>query len=160
MDISQVLKTFFISLGFITTINIGFTPVEINTKNEQISLTCQLEGAVTKEIKQLILYSTKVGIEYKITLFSHDKKWTYIQNKSVLYESITDEFVITNNNEIIKKTKDFNEVVEELIIIKTPLEIKGRMVVIKAKLIIPEIKDNKIVESLWGNINPRMTYKF
>lgn len=160
MELSKIFKTLLISLGFVTTINISFTPPEIYSVNENLYIQSSLKGAVTKEVKELILSSTKVFIEYKITLFTNEKKWVYTQKKSIKINGLTREFEIENNDKEVLITKDLEKALKEFINIKSPLKTRGRIVVIKGRLIIPEIKDQNIVDSLWQGIEPRITYSF
>lgn len=160
MELSKVLKTIIISLGFAANLNIYFTPPVLLESESSLEIKTTLVNAVTKEVKELILSSTKVAIEYKITLFTNNKKLVYNQKKSLLYNSLTKEICLYDNDIEIKKTPNIEEAFNDLLEVKSPLKEKGRLVVIKARLLIPDIDDQSIVDSLWQNIDPRVTYNF
>lgn len=160
MDLNKLVKTFIISLGFTANLNIFFTPPVVLGPDNTLKIYSKLENAITKEVKELILSSTKVAIEYKITLFTSNKKLVYTQRKSVLYNSLTREIILFNNDEESLKTENIEEAIDELSKVSSPLKEKGRLVVIKARLIIPDLEDQSLADSLWHGIEPRVTYNF
>lgn len=160
MDLSKIIKTLILSLGLTTNLNIFFTPPEVSFIEESFQIETKLENAITKEVEALIMCSTKVGVEYKITLFTKNKKIVYNQNKSLLYNSLNSEISLFYNGDNIGHALTIKDAMDWLSTVKNPIKNKGRLVVIKAKLVIPDLNDQSLADSLWQGIEPRITYKF
>ena len=160
MNITRLFKSLFISIGLISTIQLGFTPITVEQKNQNYFIESSLEGAITRDIEELLRSATDIGIKFKTTIYSDEKKWTFIDNKKLSYNSLTDEYTLINNDLEWLKTGNNNEAYRAFTTINNQFDKSFRLIVIKAELDIPEINDEAIVASLWGNISPRVSYKF
>lgn len=159
MNITQLLKSLFISIGFISTIQLGFTPITITQNNSEYSFFTELEGAITNDIDELLHSGTDIGITFLTTIYSENKKWTFTDNKSLSYISLTDEYKLLNNAETITISRDKESIYEKFITVNHTFNRDFSLVVIRAELNIPDIKDESIIASLWGNVSPRASYK-
>lgn len=159
MNIAQLLKSLFISIGFISSIQLGFTPITITHNNSEYSIYTELEGAITSDIEELLHSGTDIGISYLTTIYSENKKWTFKDDKRLSYISLTEEYELFNNSETISVSRNRESIYKEFLTIKNRFNRDFRLVVIRAELDIPEIKDESIIASLWANITPRVSYK-
>lgn len=159
MNISQVLKSLFVSIGFISTIQLGFTPIVVIKNHNKYTIETELEGAITKDLEDLLHSGTDIGISFYTTIYSGNKKWTYSDKRQLSYKSLTNEYKLFNNSNLLSVSKDRAAIYNDFITVRHLFDRDFTLVVIKADLDIPAIKDQTLIASLWANITPRVSYK-
>lgn len=137
----------------------GPTVLFENSGHYQIST--RLENAINEDIAGLIENSTQVGIRFYFKAYSEDNLiYRYYLNKTLLYRSISEEFVLVVNQDQLV-FKDPVEALEALVSFQHNMQFQNpRYFILEAELMIPDIEDQGVIEGLWMNQQPRLRYTF
>ncbi len=150
-------------MGLVTYIELVafLAPVIIPLEDGRSEVNAGLENAITLEIDELIRESTKVGIAFDLTIYTEDNLiYRYREENFLRYHSLNDEYKFSNST-YTGDFREFDSAVNELTVFRHIIDIDNpRVMIIEAELLIPGIRNKELVESLWQNSSPRITYNF
>lgn len=136
-------------------------PVVLPVNSSLYEIETRLENAITEDLTGLIESSTQVGIRFYFKAYSEDNLiYRYYLSKTLLYRSITEEFVLEVNQEQ-QVFLDPLEALENLVSFQHSMEFQNpRYFILEAELLIPDIEDQDLIDGIWMNQQPRLRYTF
>ena len=161
--ITSALRRMAVVLGFVSVVNVGFQPLETEIHGGMLHLSAQLEGAVTEEVRALIEGASAVEIRYVISELDRDgEQREYVVSKRIALDTLAEEYHVTRSsapNEsaegIVLSSTHFDRARNELTRLDYRTERSGlSAVVVKARLYVPGVQDDSLVESLWAGQTP------
>lgn len=161
--IASALRRMAVVLGFVSVVNVGFQPLETEMHGETLHVSAQLEGAVTEEVRALIDGASAVEIRYVVSELDRDgEQREYVVIKRIALDTLAEEYRVTrmaggdaSSDAVVLSSTRFEHARSELTRLEYRTERPGlSAVVVKARLQVPGVRDDSLVESLWAGQTP------
>jgi hypothetical protein len=161
-SLADLLRRIGLALGLIAQVStVALSPLVVEADGGSLRVSTRLENGITQEVEELVRRSTEVSIVYLVDLYtSTDLRYHYRVVHQIRHRGLSEDYrVLTEAGEEIVPL--YGTSIERLCSFTFVTDVEdARLLVVRARLEIPDIGDDDLVASLWRHVDPRASCTF